>query len=614
MDLKEGKRICLGPYRGTIRYRGPVPPSAGEWLGIEWDDPSRGKHDGTSADGTRYFHVRVPGSGSFIRPTSTKLSSGCSFLEALRNKYLPASEPQPTPQQDQHQYTRKTLGDIEIEAPNLDRIAKRAARLDRLKEVGLGGWQQSSHSAVDAGAVDDSHYDVARAFDEQKGEGEGSIRVVCPNIRWLDLSRSLLSDWEEVSLIAGELESLQTLLLQFNRLQAPPEQVPESWRTRLSHVQDLRLDGALISWEEVMRLAPALSGLRHLQLGSNQITALNKQDRDEVGAALLPSLTSLSLEDNHISSWPDLIAALGCLASLESLNLNRNRIATIPTAPASAPKLPRLRELHLRSNQLDSWSSLEHIVQWLGHEDGLSALHISTVLDEGDPSSSPGAAAAGGLLGRYEYRDFRAIAIARLPSLTVLDKTEITPKQRRDAELFVYTRFRDGDAHIINGTAPHDSDEKLVLSLEETVARFPRFLELAKLFDGEDAMLLARREEPAKSTKKNTLRSKMITLTVIASDTAPSGSKPHVGTTGGGAEVKILASTPLRLAKSKLAAAVGMKPSQVGQVWALLKPSAGGESPGADEDRIVLEVDDMSRNLEWYEVSSGDQLVLVTEA
>lgn len=613
-----GKRISLGPHKGTIRYRGPVPPSNGEWLGIEWDDPTRGKHDGTSADGTRYFHVRIPGSGSFIRPTSSKLSSGCSFLSALRNKYLPETAEQSTSLQQSAvspQYSRKNIADIEIETPNLDRIALKATRLDRLKEVGLGGWQQSSLPDVDAEAIHDARYDVARAFNVAEGFGPGSIRVTCPNIRWLDLSRSLLPDWEEVSLIAAELEQLKTLLLHCNRLQPPPSPLPTSWGERLGHIQDLRLDGTLVQWSEVVRLAPALTMLRSLHIGSNEIASLAELNRgsDDGEAVIFLSLTSLSLEDNSIESWSDLVVALSRLPSLETLNLDRNRINDIPPAPTSTRKLPQLKELHLRGNPIESWSSLEHITQWLSPETKLEALHISTLHtdEEQDQQSSSN---SNHLLSKYEYRDFRAIAIARLPTLTALDKTSITPKERKDAELFVYIRFREGDAYIVEGgISRQGSDERLELSNAEKVAKFPRFLELAKAFDGEDA-LVSNNLQPSVSDGKNTLRSKMLNITVVACTTAPGATQPHVtGAIAEKGEVKVLATTPLRLIKIKLASAVGVKAGEVGEVWALMRQKQEeGEGEGEGE-RIVLEMDDMSRSLDWYEVVSGDTVVLVVD-
>ena len=76
--------------RATVRYVGPVVGQDGEWVGVEWDDPTRGKHDG-SYGGTRYFECAAnPADGatpaSFVRPL--KIRPGVTFAEALRTKYL----------------------------------------------------------------------------------------------------------------------------------------------------------------------------------------------------------------------------------------------------------------------------------------------------------------------------------------------------------------------------------------------------------------------------------------------------------------------------------------------------------------------------------------------
>lgn len=48
-----GARICHDGHRGTVRFGpGPVQGAAGAWLGVEWDDASRGKHDGTKVSST----------------------------------------------------------------------------------------------------------------------------------------------------------------------------------------------------------------------------------------------------------------------------------------------------------------------------------------------------------------------------------------------------------------------------------------------------------------------------------------------------------------------------------------------------------------------------------
>ena len=82
--------------RGTVRYVGPVATSKNAstaWVGVEWDDATRGKHDGAvEKDGveTRYFRCPA-GAGSFVKPS--KLSRGERFLSALKERYQKTDGP-----------------------------------------------------------------------------------------------------------------------------------------------------------------------------------------------------------------------------------------------------------------------------------------------------------------------------------------------------------------------------------------------------------------------------------------------------------------------------------------------------------------------------------------
>lgn len=51
------------------------------WLGVEWDESSRGKHSGTHK-GVEYFTCGIQGSGSFLRPKKADL--GITFIEAVK--------------------------------------------------------------------------------------------------------------------------------------------------------------------------------------------------------------------------------------------------------------------------------------------------------------------------------------------------------------------------------------------------------------------------------------------------------------------------------------------------------------------------------------------------
>lgn len=85
IDYPVGSRIQSGRDRATVAYTGPVVGQTGIWVGVEWDDASRGKHDG-STGGVRYFTaVGGPTAGSFLR--KEKCPPGVSVVAALRARY-----------------------------------------------------------------------------------------------------------------------------------------------------------------------------------------------------------------------------------------------------------------------------------------------------------------------------------------------------------------------------------------------------------------------------------------------------------------------------------------------------------------------------------------------
>jgi len=54
-----GQRRSFDGHLCTIRYVGSVQGTAGDWLGVEWDDATRGKHAGEHK-GIRYFTCKFP--------------------------------------------------------------------------------------------------------------------------------------------------------------------------------------------------------------------------------------------------------------------------------------------------------------------------------------------------------------------------------------------------------------------------------------------------------------------------------------------------------------------------------------------------------------------------
>ncbi|KAG0003125.1 hypothetical protein BGZ79_001605 [Entomortierella chlamydospora] len=85
-QLKVGQRIESDHIKGTVRFIGEVPPTKGEWIGVEWDDIERGKHSGEH-NGTKYFDCLFPGTGSFTR-ISKKIETGSTLLQVLTERYV----------------------------------------------------------------------------------------------------------------------------------------------------------------------------------------------------------------------------------------------------------------------------------------------------------------------------------------------------------------------------------------------------------------------------------------------------------------------------------------------------------------------------------------------
>jgi len=81
VQFRVGDRIIdtKDNLRATVLFVGEVPPTKGEWIGVDWDAGDvRGKHDGTH-NGKRYFTAKCPKSGSFVRPVRVQLITEDEF-------------------------------------------------------------------------------------------------------------------------------------------------------------------------------------------------------------------------------------------------------------------------------------------------------------------------------------------------------------------------------------------------------------------------------------------------------------------------------------------------------------------------------------------------------
>uniref|UniRef100_H2TTW3 Tubulin-specific chaperone E n=1 Tax=Takifugu rubripes TaxID=31033 RepID=H2TTW3_TAKRU len=279
-----GRRVACDGERATVRYVGPIPPTAGLWLGVEWDHPSRGKHDG-SHDGVQYFTCRHQHGGSFVRPA--KVSFGVDYVTAVRQEY-------------------KTNADFPSEANSTIewRIKERRCEACHCWFICLS----------------------PTIFIEMKWRPS-----------WSSVNTSLVLLHCRVFYCAQVLEcapmwpQLEELDLLNNNITELPDGVLQS-------LKSLTLSGNPLVHHTVNTLA-SLCRLETLDLSKTGLSNLQFEDtRPGCQTSMFPALTDLNLNNNNISQWC-VVDELAKLPSLVKLHCFRNQLVSYDQNPSTTNQL-----------------------------------------------------------------------------------------------------------------------------------------------------------------------------------------------------------------------------------------------------------------------------------
>ncbi|KAI2521895.1 tubulin folding cofactor E [Homo sapiens] len=346
-----GRRVEVNGEHATVRFAGVVPPVAGPWLGVEWDNPERGKHDG-SHEGTVYF---------------------------------------------------------------------KCSQLSKLQEVSLRNCAVSC-----------------------AGE-KGGVAEACPNIRKVDLSKNLLSSWDEVIHIADQLRHLEVLNVSENKLKFPSGSVLTG---TLSVLKVLVLNQTGITWAEVLRCVAGCPGLEELYLESNNIF-ISERPTDVLQTVKLLDLSSNQLIDENQ------LYLIAHLPRLEQLILSDTGISSLHFPDAGigckTSMFPSLKYLVVNDNQISQWSFFNELEK-LPSLRALSCLRNPLTKEDKEAETA------------------RLLIIASIGQLKTLNKCEILPEERRRAEL----DYRKAFGNEWKQAGGHKDPEKNRLS-EEFLTAHPRY-------------------------------------------------------------------------------------------------------------------------------------------
>ncbi|EGX94042.1 tubulin-specific chaperone, putative [Cordyceps militaris CM01] len=267
-----GERISYDDALCTVRYIGEVAGATGAWLGVEWDDGTRGKHDGSHKG-----LIRPPGTSesptaaSFVRPTRPA-DARVSFVAALKAKYVEEESEASGVPDSQIRFAGKIAEEV-----GFDKVRRQMAQLDELKMAILDGVHMAlAHQA-----------------------GEPTVAQVSPKLAHIDISRNLFEDLGPVVDICKDLPGLKKLAINF---------------TTVSDLASLT----------------SLTALRNVYLKGNNIRTLSSE---ETPCPVFPkSLQYIDLSYNQVEGW-DFIDSLSThFPGLTALRISHNPVYDVRAA------------------------------------------------------------------------------------------------------------------------------------------------------------------------------------------------------------------------------------------------------------------------------------------
>lgn len=384
-------------HLATVKYVGKLEKVWGDEeiaLGVEWDDPSRGKHDG-SYDGRRYFTTDKAKSGSFLKASSVKLAKERrSFLEALTDRYGVVSS---------HNTEEVKFGKKAVECYGLQKLDKLRSDFEKLTYISL-----NRYSVVSFTNTPDTK----------------NILSKLSNVTTLDISFNLINRVETVWDIVDNLPGLTELNLSGNRLLLWPDD-EQYYEALVPHttLRSLKMASTCLKPGQLNIFFKKFPSIENLVLAYNEY-----YDQDMRDMQLPENLRFIDLTSNNLSSIPELFSK----TKINDINLSQNMITTLHTTQWSSYQV---KKLFLKSNLLNDWNSIDVIPSMFPN---LQEIHLA-----GNP-----------LFATMSVDEMMTILTARLSTernlmsnngLFRINGSEITSDDIRNSELYFVSKVRSGD-------------------------------------------------------------------------------------------------------------------------------------------------------------------------
>ncbi|CAL6339723.1 unnamed protein product [Bathycoccus prasinos] len=425
----------LDGHRGFCRYVGPVTGQTGTWVGIEWDDSNRGKHDGKH-DGTRYFECKRGGKeeetkrASFVRVQ--KVAPGTDFVSAAKEKLVFGGKAKKTDENEEEDVTieLKTKLSLQKKLNELERILLPNARLERVTG-------RAARTEDDEG---EETRPSSSSLNEEEGE-EVLAKTFNANATHVDVSGNLMTSFVELGKIGKTLA-----ISRAGDASALAKEVALA-ASQFRNLKTLALNKTRTSWAKALLIIDQMPNLEELRLDRNELQNIAAVD-ERASRKYFPKVKVLSLDGNTCIKWDDLWA-LRFLPSLETLYASDCSVEHIVyqdddennnntnTNDDDKRFFRNLRGLFLGYNRVRSWQSVDVI----DHFPRLECVRLShNPFCENDSASRHEIVARA---GRVKFRYLRNVVaeVSSSSSIRLGDK-ELDAKMGSDEVLAKHPRAK----------------------------------------------------------------------------------------------------------------------------------------------------------------------------
>lgn len=358
-----GARVLYKGSMGIVRYIGKLHDQGDEeWIGVEWDDVTRGKHSGIHR-GKHYFTSMVPNAATFVKANRLGDGGRVTFLQAAQHRFADAID-------HSHREFTTVVGGAIFDIADEGSVTEEMSSIAVLDVSNMGVAVVASRSSelrITLPRLRELY--IARSLFT-------SIKIIMelmwafPILRFLDASRNVLRDdiisddkdtfkhgshaleylimnhciltWRGIRLCCGHMASLRELRLHNCKLRAFGEEV-EQLLTTWHNLRVLDLDENSVTWDDVRALS-TLSELRELYVSRNGLTDCGplldvcKEDNE-----VFPKLHTLSVAENMLEEW-GFLTWLHFLPALQHLRVAGNPL-TISSRIARLRIIARIEHL-----------------------------------------------------------------------------------------------------------------------------------------------------------------------------------------------------------------------------------------------------------------------------